>query len=227
MPHPVFTTEELALLKETNYVLSEKDSMQLSTPDDKFKRLSWEDICTIVQENRLEDLKRVPSDLKRYILWCEQVKRDWKGGVMEFILKERLQWGDCGGSDLQRSLVPSKKELFESEDDVKVLVNDWPYGLAPSIVHLVVWTKNAIPIGPDGDLTPESRKTIDEFVNMVFGNVIGNENVVWFKNWRSLQTVPSVEHFHVLVRNASEDAISGWTEGPWGTKGKRKERLFN
>lgn len=29
--------------------------------------------------------------------------------------------------------------------DFKVLLNDWPYGLAGDIIHLVVWTRTPIP----------------------------------------------------------------------------------
>jgi len=104
------------------------------------------------------------------------------------------------------------------EDDVKILTNDWPYGLTPEIVHLVVWTKTPIPIAEDGDLTLDSRRRIGEFVDMVFSSAVGKENVIWFKNWRSLQSVPSVEHVHVLVRGAAEEVVREWVEGPWGAK---------
>lgn len=110
---------------------------------------------------------------------------------------------------------------------MRILLNDWPYGLTPDITHLVVWTKTPIPIGADEDLTPDSRKLINEFVDNVFGSVVGSENVVWFKNWRSLQSVPSVEHLHVLVRGATEEALCRWLKGPWGTKTKRAEELRN
>jgi len=116
---------------------------------------------------------------------------------------------------------------LHSTDDVKILINDWPYGLARGITHLVVWTKTPIPVGANGDLTAESRERIDEFVQWVFGSVHDKENIMWFKNWRSLQSIPSVEHFHVLVRSASEDMLRAWLEGPWGSKGQRVEILLD
>lgn len=231
MPHPVFTPTEVALLTSTNYILSPKDHAQLSTPDDQFTRLSWEMVKEIIRENRLQELKRLPSDLRRYILWCETVRRDYDGGVMGYILRERLRWDNLGEEEVEkmrRSVVPSGKGgLFEVEDDVKILTNDWPYGLTPDIIHLVVWTKIPIPIAEDGDLTPDSRRRIDEFVDKVFSGAVGKENVVWFKNWRSLQSVPSVEHMHVLVRGATEEMLKEWVEGPWGTKGMETEKLRN
>lgn len=121
MPHPIFAPAEVALLESTNYKLTQKDHAQLSTPDDKFTRLSWAMVNEIVRENRLGELKRVPSDLRRYILWCEKIKRDFKGGVMEYVLRERVGW-DGGGEGheerARRSVVPSGKGgLFEVEGE--------------------------------------------------------------------------------------------------------------
>jgi hypothetical protein len=36
---------------------------------------------------------------------------------------------------------------------------------------------------------------------------------MWFKNWKSLQSVPGMEHVHVLVRDVPEDIIAEWTGG--------------
>jgi hypothetical protein len=88
------------------------------------------------------------------------------------------------------------------------LINDWPYGNAPGILHLVCWTKAPIPTQPgDGDLTPESRAIIEKFVRDTFVQRLGEDNVLWFKNWASIQSVRSVEHIHVLIRNYSEEFI--------------------
>lgn len=73
--------------------------------------------------------------------------------------------------------------------------------MVPGILHLVAWTKAPIAImGGDGDLTPESRKVLEEFVDRTFVKRLGKDNVLWFKNWASIQSVRSVEHIHILVR---------------------------
>lgn len=78
-------------------------------------------------------------------------------------------------------------------------------------MHLVCWTKSPIPTlddsVPAGDLTPEARITIENFVERTFTRHLGKENVLWFKNWASTQSVRSVEHIHVLVRGASEEFL--------------------
>ena len=111
------------------------------------------------------------------------------------------------------------------QDDVKILLNDWPYGLTPDITHLVVWTKTPIPIGEDGHLTLESRMRIEEFIQKVFSNELGRGSVIWFKNYGALQSIPSLEHIHVFVRGASEEVLTRLLEGPWGTQGERVKKL--
>lgn len=90
-------------------------------------------------------------------------------------------------------------------EDIKILRNDWPYGIDSRIIHLVVWTKFELQAGPvsssnpTGDLTPEARKQINDYVNKTFVSVCGKENVIWFKNWSSLKSIHAVEHFHVML----------------------------
>ena len=117
---------------------------------------------------------------------------------------------------------------FASGDDYKILRNDWPYGFTPNITHLVVWLKTPFAVNEDGNLVPESRALIEEFVNRVFRqrlereevsleevrkekDPIKGDQVVWFKNWTALQSVGALEHFHVLVRNVHEDVLWEWT----------------
>lgn len=150
------------------------------------------------EENRLEDLHRVPSDLKRYIAWSHKTRLAY-GSIQAFILKERLGWTD---------LKCKNTTPYADPDDTKILINDWPYGNAPGILHLVCWTKSPIPtMSGDGDLTPESRTIIQQFVYETFTKHLGEDNVLWFKNWASIQSVRSVEHFHVFIRNHSDDFV--------------------
>ena len=66
-------------------------------------------------------------------------------------------------------------------DDIKILYNDWPYGIDPKIVHLVVWTKFELEEDPvTGDSTPEMRKLIDEYVMKTFRAKLGDEKVIIF-----------------------------------------------
>ena len=126
--------------------------------------------------------------------------------------------------------------MFEKENDVKILWNDWPYGIDAKIVHLVVWTKFDLEDDPKtDDLTDEARALIEDFVGRTFRHVVGDDNVssyifgllfvivgttranelqvIWFKNWRSLKSINSVEHFHVMLYDPDPEFVNKITNG--------------
>ncbi|KAI2466599.1 hypothetical protein F4781DRAFT_405089 [Annulohypoxylon bovei var. microspora] len=170
--------------------LSIKDVGHIGTPDDSYRIATWPEVQSIVAENRLDAFRRVPSNLRRYLEYTWELKRDY-GSVMDFILIERLQW---------EAPVTPRGRPFEFEDDVKILWNDWPYGIDERIVHLVVWTKFELAEDPvTTDLTDEARAAINGYVQNTFGSRLPRDRYIWFKNWRSLKSVQAVEHFHVML----------------------------
>lgn len=90
---------------------------------------------------------------------------------MNFVLKERLQWKD---------LTPRSSIPFSEPSDVKILYNDWPYGVDRRIVHLVIWTKFDLEDdAATDDLTPKARREINDYVDSTFGRRVQPDNV-WF-----------------------------------------------
>lgn len=162
--------------------------------------------------NNLSVLKRKPSDLRRYIQWTAETKAAY-GSITNYLIEHRLpeSWGTL-------PFAPASQIPFADLSDYSVLVNDWPYGLAPGITHIVVWTRTAIPTEPEtGDVTDESRKLISDFVKTYFVDRLGpggDEKVMWFKNWVSLQSVRALEHIHVLVKDVDPAVIAEWTKQP-------------
>lgn len=62
--------------------------------------------------------------------------------------------------------------------DLKILYNDWPYGIDTKIIHLVVWTKFELEDDPaTGELTAPMRKKIDDFVERTFRSRVPRDNV--------------------------------------------------
>jgi hypothetical protein len=167
------TNVPLSLLTETcpPYLqnLSEKDISILSTPDSTYTTLTWPSVRSLIARNRIDLFQRLPSELRRYLQFTYTIKKQY-GSILTFILNERLEW--------KEPVIAKGKKPFEEEEDVKVLYNDWPYGIDERIVHLVVWTKFELVDDPEtGDLTVEARKEIDGWVDETFGNVCGDENV--------------------------------------------------
>jgi hypothetical protein len=162
-----------------------------------------------VEKNKLETLKRKPSDLRRYMKWTAETKAEY-GSMTRYILVNRLpkNWGEPPFS-------PASSIPFADPSDYKVLLNDWPYGLDPSITHIVVWSRTPIPVDSDnGDLTAESRSLVQDFVQRHFMDALGSDGkdrVLWFKNWVALQSVRTLEHFHVMVRDVDDDMLERLT----------------
>lgn len=97
---------------------------------------------------------------------------------------------------------------------MKILYNDWPYGVDTRNVHLVIWTKFDLVSDPaTDDLTPAARREVDDFVNTTFVSECGKENVIWFKNWSSLKSIHAVEHFHVMLFDPDLEFVRQITGG--------------
>ncbi|KAF2157478.1 hypothetical protein K461DRAFT_289790 [Myriangium duriaei CBS 260.36] len=195
---------------------NDKAKRILSTPDSEYHRLSWPEVRTVVAENKLDAFQRVPSDLRRYMAYVHKIKHDW-GSVMDFVLKQRIRW--------EGQLEPRGRP-FEDDSDIKILYNDWPYGIDEDIVHLVVWTKFDLAEDPStGDLTDEARGQIDDYVGRIFRSRMKAEDVAWFKNWKSLKSVEAVEHFHVLLNRPDRAFVAELTGGdePMAEKVKKAE----
>ncbi|KAH9902141.1 hypothetical protein F4778DRAFT_110493 [Xylariomycetidae sp. FL2044] len=184
--------------------LSAKDMGIIGTPDSDYHVSTWPEVQRIVADNRLDAFRRVPSELRRYIGYTWKLKQDY-GSVMSFVLTKRLHWDEP---------VRPRGRPFESADDVKILWNDWPYGIDKRIVHLVVWTKFDLEEDPvTTDLTDTARAEIEEYVRRTFGSRVPEDRLVWFKNWRSLKSVHAVEHFHVMLFDPDPAFIDEITNG--------------
>ncbi|RYP56935.1 hypothetical protein DL769_009809 [Monosporascus sp. CRB-8-3] len=184
--------------------LSVKDIGIISTPDSRYRASTWEEVQKLVRDNRLDLFQRVPSELRRYLAYTWKLRQEY-GSVMNFVLTQRLQW--------EMPVVPKGKP-FEFEEDIKILRNDWPYGIDKRIVHLVVWTKFDLEEDPiTTDLTDKARGEIEAWVQQKFGCRMPREQFIWFKNWKSLKSVQAVEHFHVMIFNPDPAFIEEITKG--------------
>jgi hypothetical protein len=138
-------------------------------------------------------------------------------------VQERLAWTPkvveqpvTAHSFTHHSSVP-----FADIRDYATLLNDWPYGFEPGIKHILVWSRTPIAVDDSrGDVTVDSKRIIEEFVERRFVRALAEEErisidrarerVMWFKNWVSLQSVRGVDHVHVLVRDAPEPLLLRW-----------------
>nr|OQO27292.1 hypothetical protein B0A51_04977 [Rachicladosporium sp. CCFEE 5018] len=209
-------------LNNPPFPLTAIDRKVLATPDDEFHRYTWDDLRQIVVDNDLEALKRFPSDLHRYLRWSHDTKRQY-GSINNFVMKERLHWTlkDSSLPVSRTSFTYHSATPFADVRDFVVLANDWPYGIEHGIKHLVVWTRTPIDVDDDqGDLTPESRDIVEKFVDRYFVQSLAKHRgakpeevkheIMWFKNWVRLQSIPGIDHVHVMVKAAPPDLLETW-----------------
>ncbi|TLD30112.1 hypothetical protein E2P81_ATG06765 [Venturia nashicola] len=183
--------------------LSDKDRTLIGSWDSDYDRITWDEVKEIIAANRIEAFQRVPSDLRRYRQYIHSLGKT-HGSVLNYIQNNLLQWP---------TLEP-KGPPFTCPTDLKILYNDWPYGLDERIVHLVVWTKFELDEDKKtGDLTDAARMQIQNYVDYIFGCRMDSRNVAWFKNWTRIKSIPAVEHFHVLLFDPDMDFVSQITGG--------------
>ncbi|KAL9007928.1 MAG: hypothetical protein Q9173_006898 [Seirophora scorigena] len=134
--------------------------------------------------------------------WCYNIpKEQWPAECPDFLIDlserdqklvgrrdqdyERLTWPEVR----QVIVTPRQVALLGSllddcnahgtfAGDIKILYNDWPYGIDERIVHLVVWTKFDLPDDRrTKELTAAMRQEIDDYVDRTFCQAVPKENV--------------------------------------------------
>lgn len=159
----------------------------------------------IVHSNQLELLARSLEMTRRYIAF-KQYLRGKNTTILQHILENELKWTD---SDLiEDSLV-----AVMQPQHLKVIYNLFPYHFSHDVLHLCVWSKVRIYAdenSPEGDISAETRQVISRYVNDQFTVPLelDAEDVCWFKNWTSLQSVKAISHIHVLLRGVLRQVVN-------------------
>ncbi|KAL3471936.1 hypothetical protein BJX99DRAFT_262759 [Aspergillus californicus] len=200
--------------------LTDTDRAVLAQTDEEFIYHDWDDLQDIIARGDLGILKRKPSDLIRYLQWTKEAKAAY-GTITNYICQRRLCWLLPDPSSPTAAFPFNNPIPFADPADFKILRNDWPYGLAKGVSHLVVWSRTPIPVkGADGVITEESYALIEDFVQRTFVRRLAEEgdlfsdpksHVLWFKNYTALQSVRGLEHVHILLREVPDRFLHEWT----------------
>lgn len=173
--------------------ISERDAKILA--NDHYTPLSWERCKEIVLIDDLTLFTRSPQQLGDYFAAKEHFLKI-AGGTAEYIVQNRLKWS----GQLQST---SGKGFLQDKSDVKILPNDFPYGLEEGIAHIIVWSKVRCETDENQRPTPKAKRAIEDFIWKSFEPFrIPESHVLWFKNTVALQSVPTLEHFHILIKDA-------------------------
>jgi len=195
------------------FALTSIDWHQLTLTDAEFTPHSWANLHHLISTNQLDELKRWPSSLKAYLAWTAHVKKQY-GSVMAYLLQQRLFWEPLEDETGALRFDVRASMPFADPEDYKILRNDWSYAFESGIRHIVVWLKQRLPVDAEGALNDEGRRLVMEFVQKEFrqkaGELEEGSKVIWFKNTTNLQSVRSLEHLHVLVRDVDGDVLKQW-----------------
>jgi hypothetical protein len=157
---------------------------------------------------------RRPTQEKENLAKCRE--GEWINVLLHLIQLSNSHLDSLRSS--QFNLFSSLTSLSKPTATYKILPNDWPYALDPSITHLVLWTKSPIPSDPSspiGDLSPSTRAKISSWIEKKFSPAVDGDaknRLVWFRNWSAIKSVHAVEHVHVLLLRPER----GWVEGKTG-----------
>lgn len=186
---------------------------------------NWEEIKDIIGTNKLEKLARSESESERYLKFKTSVVEQ-NLTVYKYLLINQLKWVneeqkqkiyELNDDDIV--VTPKLTRMFTEAEDLKILRNDFPYHFEKGVTHLCIWTKFRIPsdpASPIGDISKETRAIIEKYLTKTFVEKYGIEwsNMVWFKNWESLQSVKRLSHIHVLIKGLGQEDIDDMLYGP-------------
>lgn len=165
---------------------------------------TWDEIKLIVSTNKLELFARSYAQTQSYL----DFKKHLKGNnlsIQQYLLDHELHWDP-------RELEPDHR-LFSDENDVKILLNKFPYYFDKNVVHLCIWTKKSIPNDPNspvGDISPQTKRLIQTYIDKTFKGY----DLVWFRNWSALQSVRAISHIHVIVKDIDQLHLEELLDSP-------------
>ncbi len=141
--------------------------------------LSWQEARDIVASGRLERFGRSKEEQKRYERAQEQARKEY-GSTEEWIRQSyNVDDGTCNTTNNNNN-----NHLHS-----RVVENAFPYYLQKGIRHDVLWTDGSCPPSPE------------QIEAIVAAGFPGRE-AVWFRNPKRLQSVPGIDHVHILSQAA-------------------------
>ena len=103
---------------------------------------------------------------------------------------------------------------------ISILYNKFPYYFEPNVKHICIWSKLKIPVDKNsevGDISVMTKKLINRYLEKTFvAKGISWDQIVWFKNWLSLQSVRSISHIHVILKDVDDKFVDELISGGSG-----------
>ncbi|KAJ1659363.1 hypothetical protein IWQ61_001548 [Dispira simplex] len=144
---------------------------------------TWNELATVIASGDFTSLGRDEAAQRIY----DQAKQhydEYYGGIVNYVLTQRLKWSLDELRQLQHTLDPTR---FYPEH-TQLLPNDFPYTLEPEITHDVLWSK--MPLNMD-------HPDLKAYLHRLFPD----KDILFMIHTPALQSVGAVPHGHVFTRN--------------------------
>ena len=188
---------------------------------------TWSDIQFIIKSNQLEIFARSRQQTIKYHKFKQWLK-DNKLSINDYLLDYELHWKELELREQQHELVSDKEYsidypedlIFHNPSDISILYNKFPYYFEPNVKHICIWSKLKIPVDKNsevGDISVMTKKLINRYLEKTFvAKGISWDQIVWFKNWLSLQSVRSISHIHVILKDVDDKFVDELINGGSG-----------
>eukprot|EP00536_Pseudo-nitzschia_multiseries_P007025 jgi/Psemu1/16663/gm1.16663_g len=159
------------------------------------KPFSWDDLKEIITNGDPTMHSRSMEVQESYVLHSRRIKDEWKS-INDYILHSKFGFEQHVGSDGKFVSYPSLEEAkLEKRMETRLLLNDYPYYVAPGIEHWCLWKL--------GGRVESSELELAEKELADMGTV---EEIASWVNPPHLQSVPDIDHAHLLcLRSNDED----------------------
>lgn len=180
------------------------------------KPFTWEESRDIIDNNKLELLARSQLETNRYINFKHELKVA-NVNIMDHVLEKELGWSK---GKLILDNAEDNKRSFVDPSTIKIIYNQFPYYFPSNVQHLCIWSSIEIPNDPNsavGDISSATKEVINRYIEKTFTKKynLDPEQICWFKNWGSLQSIKSISHIHIVIRDfdvASHGIVGGFGE---------------
>lgn len=146
---------------------------------------TWDELTQIVEKKEIDTLGRLPQDLQVYLEAMARIQEEYHK-IDDYVLHTVF------GADLEVHPVSGKKTAkpLNGEKRIVFRLNDYPYALADSIEHHIIWS---------------TYKLSEEEITAALQTYRSGMEVLWFENSNKKKSVKDVHHVHVLSRKKNDN----------------------